>query len=171
MKLRNSFKAFSLIELLIVIAILAILSSIAFIQYNKYRVNAIYSKMEEQLHLARTWAESETINFGKFPNGVCDASTHGGTIKCLYDADSDSITIDPSGDLRVSPPFKVGFIRNSTSSNCGWVVVTCPAGGCAGLKGPGNSGDAKICINTCSEEEKIIANTNLFTSSETCPSI
>ncbi len=161
--------AFSLVELLVVIAIIAILAVIAVPQYNKYKVNSMYSKMEAQLHRAKSWAQSTVYIVGKFPNGSCDASNvNAGSIKCLYNASSDTIEVSPKGDLIIDSPFKAIFQRNSTDPTCGWVIITCPADNCGGLKAPNNSGNAKICVNTCGAEEQIIAQTNLYNTG-TCP--
>jgi prepilin-type N-terminal cleavage/methylation domain-containing protein len=150
-------KGFSLIELLVVIAIIAILASIAIIQYNKYKVNAMYSNMEAQLQRAKAWAVSIVYQEGQFPNGTCTATE--GTVKCYYDGSS--IHIGPDGDLSIDAPFSATFTRNSTNEMCGTIIISCPADGCGGLKNHNNNGPAKLCVNTCGGEEIIGEDTNL----------
>jgi len=154
-------RGFTLVELLVSVAIIAILAALALIQYNKYKVNAVYSKMEAQLHRSKAWAYEQVYLYERFPNGVCDASTVEGSVKCSYDPETDEITKDPKGTLIIDSPFVAKFQRNSTDPSCGWVLITCPADGCGGLKNSDGSGPAKVCVNTCGAEEVIRADTNL----------
>ena len=162
-----SFLGFSLIELLTVIAILAILSAIALIQYNKYKVNSVYSEFASQLDRAKSWAESVIYIANTFPNGVCNSTNaSSGSVKCMYYPNSDTIGINPSGDLIIDVPFIAIFQRNDTARDenglpCGWIIITCPNGGCGGLKNHDGSGPPKICVNTCTSTEEIHEDTNL----------
>ena len=156
-------KGFTLIELLVVIAIMAILAVIAVPQYNKYRANAAYTKLQSQLYSARTWAESVVADCDKFPSGTCDASSYSGSgsVKYEYNATSDSISVSQNGGLSVDIPLKVTFTRNATDETCGEVEVECPKDRCSGLRNHDNTGDAKICLNTCGAVVKLSEDTNL----------
>ncbi len=156
-------KAFSLIELLVVMAIIAILSIIAIPQYNKYKVNSAYSILESALKRGELWAEAIVADEEKFPNGVCDASVYNGkgSIRCSYNSTSDTITVDSNGDLTLEIPLKLTFQRNATTSTCGIIIVSCPSNNCFGLKNHDNTGDAKICINTCDNPAYEREDTNL----------
>lgn len=155
-------KAFSLIELLVVMAIIAILAAIAIPQYNKYRANAFYAKMETNLKNSRLWAEQIYSDYGKYPQGICDASTEtgSGSIKCSYDETNDIIKKDSNGDLKIDIPLKVTFERQ-TSCNGIKVTIECPAGNCSGLE-PSAGTNAKLWIDSCENPETIHAVTSLF---------
>lgn len=157
---KNNVKAFSLIELLVVMAIIAILAVVASYSYNKYRVNAMFSKLQTQLGTARTWADMVVSDYDQFPSGTCDASdlSSDGLKKCYYDGKE---VKEGSGDLMVQAPLKVTFIPDSSDKTCGFIVVTCPADRCGGLKSS-SGGNAKICVNTCDVSEVIRSDTNLF---------
>ena len=159
--------AFTLIELLVVIAIMAILAVIAIPQYEKYRVNAAYSKLQSQLYLAKAWAESVVADHDEFPNGTCDASSYSGSgsIKCGYNAASDNISVNASGSLSVDIPFKVTFTSNGT---CGEIKVECPKDRCSGLKSS-NGGNAVICLDTCGAVVKQSEDTNIHGKIGSCP--
>ncbi|WP_084675110.1 prepilin-type N-terminal cleavage/methylation domain-containing protein [Hippea jasoniae] len=151
----------TLIELLVVIAIMAILAIIAIPQYNKYRANAAYTKIQTNLNTAKTWAENIVADEEKFPNGVCDATGYSGTgsIKCSYSPDNDTISIDANGDLKVDIPLKITFERDN--GTCGKIIVFCPKNRCSGLMNHNNSNGATICTNTCDNPEVIKEDTNI----------
>ena len=155
-------KAFSLIELLVVMVILLILSLIAVPLYHKYVVFSQYGVLKSTLSSARVWAESVVADVDRFPNGVCDASDKEGEgeVKCLYDYDSDTITIDSRGDLAINIPLKVTFTRNNANPTCGKIVVECEKGKCFGLKSSDGSGNAKVCIDTCLAVSQVGEDTN-----------
>ena len=155
-------KAFSLIELLVVMVIIAILAVIAIPQYNKYKANAFYSKMETNLKNARVWAEQIKADYDKYPQGTCDTSSYtgSGAIKCSYDSNNDTIIIDQNGDLKIDIPLKAIFERQ-TSCNGIKITIECPAGRCLGLE-PSPGTNASIWINTCENPEVIHTNTSLF---------
>ena len=161
--MRFNKSGFSLIELLVVMAIMAILAVIAIPTYNKYRVNAGYGVVQTNLKSSETWAETVVADYDRFPNGVCDGSSYfgSGKLKCLYDDGSDSIIVSSAGDLVVDIPLKVAFTRNSTTNTCGKIIVSCPKDRCYGLKNHDDSGDAKLCINTCDNPSFLKEDTNL----------
>ena len=156
-------RAFTLIELLIVMAIVAILAAIAIPQYNKYKANAMYSKLESNLERARVWAENVVINYDKFPNGTCDASSYSGSgfIKCSYDSFSKTIKIVNNGNLYIDIPLKAVFFVNASDESCGIIEIECPFNNCNGLKNHNNNGNAKLCINSCDAINRIREDTNL----------
>jgi type IV pilus assembly protein PilA len=156
-------KGFTLIELLVVMAIIAILAIIAIPQYNKYRANSAYSNLEKNLKISILWAENIVADYDKFPNGNCDALSLSGSgnLRCSYVEASDSIVQDTAGDLEIQIPFKVTFVRDNSTSTCGYVKVECLFGKCSGLANSTNNGNALICQNTCDNPSTIKTDNNM----------
>ena len=169
-------KAFSLIELLVVMAIIAILAAIAIPQYNKYRANAFYAKMETNLKNSRLWAEQIYSDYGKYPQGICNASiiAGSGSIKCAYNPQrtgQDDEICDPGDadcqnvnwDLIIDTPLMATFNPKICDNGSEGVEITieCPVGRCSGLE-PNTGTNAKVWINSCENPETIHAVTSLF---------
>jgi len=155
-------RGFSLIELLVVMAIVAILAAVAVVQYNKYKANAFFGKMEKNLNISKLWAENVKADYGQYPQGTCDASTKSGsgTLKCSYDSTNDTIVEDANGDLKVDIPLKVTFERQ-TSCDGVKITVECPAGRCLGLE-PSPGSNAKVWVNTCENPVVLHTETSLY---------
>ncbi len=160
-------KAFSLIELLVVMAIIAILAVIAIPQYNKFRANAFWGKMETNLKNAKAWAQQIKADYDKYPSGTCDASSVSGTLKCdITSATNLTITTKNDGTLKVDSPLSVCFKPQSSCDGI-LIVVKCPNGKCSGLE-KGSNG-AALWINTCENPEKLHCSASLFNCNETVP--
>lgn len=124
----------------------------------------MYNVLETNLKESITWAESIVADYGKFPNGTCDASSLSGSgvLKCDYSSDNDSIIQSASGEVSVDIPLKISWIRDKNNMTCGIVKVECPKDRCSGLTNSRGDGNAVICENTCSNPQKISADINLY---------
>ncbi len=159
-------KGFSLIELLVVMAIIAILAVIAVPMYNKYRANAMYSVLEDNLKRAVAWAEAVAVDYDKFPTGTCDASTVGGTgsLSCsIGDENSVNVVNSASGvkDLVIDYPITINFTRDSSTPTCGTVSALCDSDKCSGLTSNDGTSGPELCMITCENPTRLREDTNL----------
>lgn len=133
-KVLISQKGFTLIEMLIVVAVIGILSAISYRYYNKYKINAEFSRMESQLRETMLAVNKYRAEFGIYPGGnntvVCNNLNNKTTLSCNL-GNNFRHTVGPALEVRIRSDNVQGtyIIRVTTSAipNGGTIWVNAPA--------------------------------------------